>query len=60
MLAMGLLDHDATRAPLLPLEDPPRARLGALLRDLGLIGEGGREAAPARTGSNRTTTEAAA
>jgi 4-hydroxy-tetrahydrodipicolinate synthase len=51
MLAMGLLEHDATRQPLLPLADAPRERLVALLRDLGLTGTGGTAA---------TTTEATA
>ena len=44
-LAMGLLDDDATRAPLLTLDTAPRERLTTLLRSLGLLGEGGREAA---------------
>ena len=43
MLAMGLLDGDATRAPLLPLDAAPRERLTTLLRGLGLLGDGGRE-----------------
>ena len=45
--AMGLLEDDATRSPLLPLDDAPRARLTALLRSLGLVDAGGRVAAPA-------------
>ena len=44
LLAMGLLDRDATRAPLLPLADAPRDRLVALLRALGLVAGGGRQA----------------
>jgi 4-hydroxy-tetrahydrodipicolinate synthase len=40
---MGLLDSDALRAPLLSLEDGPRAALEDLLRRLGLVeGRGGR------------------
>ncbi len=42
MLAMGLLDTDAMRQPLLPLADAPRERLTTLLRTLGLLDEGGR------------------
>jgi 4-hydroxy-tetrahydrodipicolinate synthase len=60
MLAMGLLDDDGTRAPLLPLDDEPRTRLGALLRGLGLIGEGGRETRPPVSAPALQTTEAAA
>lgn len=45
MLAMGLLDTDAARQPLLPLADAPRERLTALLRTLGLVDERGRMAA---------------
>jgi 4-hydroxy-tetrahydrodipicolinate synthase len=37
MLAMGLLDHDALRQPLLPLADGPRERLTGILRELGLV-----------------------
>ncbi|MEO5965475.1 MAG: 4-hydroxy-tetrahydrodipicolinate synthase [Candidatus Limnocylindrales bacterium] len=43
MLAMGLLERDDLRAPLLPLDAAPRERLTALLRTLGLVDEGGRE-----------------
>jgi 4-hydroxy-tetrahydrodipicolinate synthase len=43
MLAMGLLDDDALRQPLLPLADAPRERLVALLRTLGLVDGGGRQ-----------------
>ena len=42
MAAMGLLDHDGLRAPLLPLSDGPRERLAAILRELGLVEGGGR------------------
>ncbi len=45
MLAMGLLERDDLRAPLLPLADAPRERLAGILRALGLVaGEGGRAA----------------
>jgi 4-hydroxy-tetrahydrodipicolinate synthase len=37
LLAMGLLERDVTRAPLLPLEPGPRDRLTTLLRDAGLL-----------------------
>ena len=48
MLAMGLLERDDLRAPLLPLADAPRERLVALLRGLGLVDGGGRQSvAPA-------------
>ncbi len=43
MLAMGLLDDDTLRQPLLPLADAPRERLVTLLRGLGLVDGGGRE-----------------
>ena len=43
LLAMGLLERDDLRAPLLPLDDGPRDRLITLLRALGLIDEGGRQ-----------------
>jgi 4-hydroxy-tetrahydrodipicolinate synthase len=41
MRAMGLLDHDAVRAPLLRLEDAARAELETALRGLGLVETGG-------------------
>jgi len=45
---MGLLDADAVRRPLLPLDDGPRARLAGILRTLGLVeATGGRIAAHA-------------
>ena len=43
MLAMGLLDDDTLRAPLLPLAQAPRERLIELLRGLGLVEGGGRQ-----------------
>jgi len=40
---MGLLEGDAVRAPLLPLEDGPRAQLADVLRSVGLVeASGGR------------------
>ena len=45
MLAMGLLDRDSLRAPLLPLDAPARDRLIGILRALGLVDGGGRERA---------------
>lgn len=38
---MGLLESDAVRAPLLPLDTEPRARLAETLRTLGLIDAAG-------------------
>jgi 4-hydroxy-tetrahydrodipicolinate synthase len=48
MLAVGLLDDDALRAPLLPLADAARERLVGMLRGLGLVDGGGRVAGAAR------------
>ncbi len=45
---MGLLETDAVRAPLLPLDDGARAALSATLRGLGLV-----EAAGGRIGDRR-------
>ncbi len=42
LAAMGLVASDTLRAPMLPLEEGPRTRLLALLRDLALIDGGGR------------------
>jgi 4-hydroxy-tetrahydrodipicolinate synthase len=42
LVAMGVVGTDTLRAPMLPLEDGPRTRLLALLRDLTLIDGGGR------------------
>ena len=39
--AMGLLDGDAVRAPLLTLEPEPRAALAGLLRGLGVVESAG-------------------
>jgi 4-hydroxy-tetrahydrodipicolinate synthase len=41
MLAMGLIERDDLRAPLLPLADAPRERLITILRTLGLVGAAG-------------------
>jgi len=49
MVAMGLLDDDVLRAPLLPLADAPRERLTTVLRSLGLVDGGGRQE-PLRAG----------
>jgi 4-hydroxy-tetrahydrodipicolinate synthase len=46
LVAMGLLDDDAVRAPLLTLEPEAREALGALLRSLGVV-----ESAGGRIGS---------
>jgi 4-hydroxy-tetrahydrodipicolinate synthase len=45
--AMGLLATDVVRQPLLPLADGSRDQLVRLLRDLALVGHGGRVAVPA-------------
>ena len=45
MVAMGLLERDDLRAPLLTMADQPRDRLTALLRRLGLVDGGGRQPA---------------
>jgi 4-hydroxy-tetrahydrodipicolinate synthase len=46
---MGLLETDAVRAPLLPLDEGARERLAGVLRAGGLVGaDGGRIAAPER------------
>lgn len=48
LVQMGLLEVDAVRSPLLPLDDGPRAALADLLRRLGLVdGGGGRVATSA-------------
>jgi len=41
LVAMGLLDRDAVRAPLLPLDQEPRLALAALLRRLGVAESSG-------------------
>jgi 4-hydroxy-tetrahydrodipicolinate synthase len=41
LVAMGLLDGDTVRAPLLTLEPEPRAALAGLLRSLGVVESGG-------------------
>jgi hypothetical protein len=43
MLAMGLIEHDGLRLPLLPMAEAPRVRLVALVRELGLVDGGGRQ-----------------
>ena len=42
LVAMGLIRADAVRQPLLPLDDVAAGRLRTLLRDLALVGGGGR------------------
>ena len=62
LMLMGLLDSDAVRAPLLPLEAEGRAAMAATLRSLGLIEPtAGRIAAPSIGGSvaSATTTREA-
>jgi 4-hydroxy-tetrahydrodipicolinate synthase len=49
LVAMGLLEHDAVRPPLLPLDEASRNALTGTLRTLGLVeAGGGRIATPAR------------
>lgn len=50
LACMGVLATDTVRQPLLPLAEPDRERLRALLRDLGLVEGGGRVAGPGATG----------
>jgi 4-hydroxy-tetrahydrodipicolinate synthase len=59
LMAMGLLEDDAVRAPLLPLADEPRAALTATLRALGLVEPAGGRIA-GRTGPGRTAPAQAA
>ncbi len=47
--AMGLLESDMVRAPLLPLEETGRATMAATLRELGLIDAHGGRIATGRT-----------
>ena len=51
LVAMGIIERDDLRAPLLPLADAPRERLVELLRDLGLVDGGGRVAEGTTGGS---------
>jgi 4-hydroxy-tetrahydrodipicolinate synthase len=41
LMAMGLLDNDTVRAPLLTLESEPRAALASLLRGMGVVESAG-------------------
>jgi 4-hydroxy-tetrahydrodipicolinate synthase len=62
LMLMGLLDSDAVRAPLLPLEAEGRAAMATTLRSLGLIEPtGGRIASPSTDSSvaSATTTREA-
>ncbi|HEU0235402.1 MAG TPA: 4-hydroxy-tetrahydrodipicolinate synthase [Candidatus Limnocylindrales bacterium] len=47
LVAMGILETDAVRAPLLPLDDGPRTALADVLRSLGLVEPAGGRIAPA-------------
>ena len=53
LVAMGLLERDDLRAPLLPLADGPRERLVDLLRTLGLVDGGGRQDVGGRAPAGR-------
>jgi 4-hydroxy-tetrahydrodipicolinate synthase len=60
LVAMGLLERDDLRAPLLPLADAPRERLIELLRTLGLVDGGGRQDVRRRTPTGRRAAAAVA
>jgi 4-hydroxy-tetrahydrodipicolinate synthase len=45
---MGLLESDAVRAPLLPLDPDARAEMAVMLRSLGVVETGGGRMRPAR------------
>jgi 4-hydroxy-tetrahydrodipicolinate synthase len=49
LLLMGLLESDAVRAPLLPLDPDGRAAMAVILRELGLLETGGGRIAPRRS-----------
>jgi 4-hydroxy-tetrahydrodipicolinate synthase len=49
MMLMGLLDGDAVRAPLLPIDPDGRAAMAVTLRGLGLLETGGGRIAAQRT-----------
>jgi len=55
LVLMGLLDSDAVRAPLLPIDPDGRAAMAVVLRDLGLLATGG-----GRIASRRASREAVA
>jgi hypothetical protein len=55
MTLMGLLDTDAVRAPLLPIDPDGRAAMAVTLRGLGLLETGG-----GRIASQRPSREAVA
>ena len=57
---MGLLDSDAVRAPLLPLEADARAAMAVTLRSLGLLESAGGRIATPTTSTAATTREAVA
>jgi 4-hydroxy-tetrahydrodipicolinate synthase len=53
LVAMGILETDTVRPPLLPLDDAPRAALADVLRTLGLVEPtGGRIGAATRAAAN--------
>ena len=60
LMLMGLLDSDAVRAPLLPLEADGRAAMAATLRSLGLLESAGGRIATPTTSTPATTREAVA
>ncbi len=60
LLAMGLIERDDVRAPLLPLAAGPRAGLVELLRTLGLVDGGGRLPADRAATAARATVGAGA
>lgn len=49
LVLMGLLDTDAVRAPLLPIDPDGRAAMAVVLRGLGLLATGGGRIAPRRS-----------
>ena len=53
MQAMGLLDSDALRQPLLPMEDKARAGMVATLREVGLLDDAGRPTSTAAVAAAR-------
>ena len=60
LVAMGILDTDTVRAPLLPLDDGPRAALADVLRTLGLVEPAGGRFAPATAAAAARTAGAVA
>jgi 4-hydroxy-tetrahydrodipicolinate synthase len=60
MLAMGLLESDMLRLPMLPMADAARARFEGILGEMGLLGLAEREAAAATPTNLTALAEAAA